>query len=258
MVMIMAVIMFVVEQFVPLSNSAERAICCGAFYKPFVLAGEWWRLLTVMFLHGSILHLLMNLFSLYNMGMALEPRLGTRKFATILLGSTIGGSLFVLISNGSVVSVGMSGGLYGIMACMIYVMARGGLLRDPFLRRDLLSTLFVNLLINFMPGIAWQAHLGGFITGLFLTASLLKDNDKSITRNWRLAAAVYMAGIVALAGVNWNMDGQNVYAASDLNVLQVYDKAGMHGHSMKIAESLDHIYGISYLEAALQMEDLNG
>ncbi len=257
-ILLIAIVMFVVEQFVPLENGAERAIVCGAYYKPFILAGEWWRLVTCMFLHGGILHILMNMFTLYDTGMVLEKNIGTWRFLVVLIGSVIGGSLFEVISSGSTVSVGMSGGLYGVMACLIVVLVRSGMIANSVIKKYLVKVILVNLAVNFMPNIAWEAHLGGFITGLFLSATLLKDHDKAMTKTWRFATIVYMIGMCALAGVNWNLSEQNVYLASDLNVLKVYDKVGLHHYSRHMAEKLDEIYDAKYLEFALELEENDG
>ena len=111
----------------------------------------------------------MNMLALYNLS-SLERIYGHLWFAVILLGSVIGGSVLEYVISKTRYSVGLSGGLYGLMFSLILLMihyhSTSGL-------RSMGITLAMNLAINFMPGIAWQAHVGGAITGLILTEIFL-------------------------------------------------------------------------------------
>ena len=69
---ITCIVMIIMRLFLPLTNTAEQAIFMGAYYKPFILAGEWWRMMTVLLVHGSIGHLLANCLSLLSLGIILE------------------------------------------------------------------------------------------------------------------------------------------------------------------------------------------
>lgn len=145
-------------------------ILFGAYYKPFILAGEYWRFLTVGFVHANIWHLLMNMMSLYALGRALEPIMKRWKYMVLLLGSTVGSAVFLFVVQGNVLAVGISGGQpSGLMTTYFILLYRTGGLKDSRIRRIMISTLVMNLLINFMPGVSWVAHLGGTIAGFFLT-----------------------------------------------------------------------------------------
>ena len=110
----------------------------------------------------------MNLYALYNMS-SLERYFGHGWFALLLLGAVAGGSIAEYLFSGIRWSVGLSGGLYGLMAAWLVLV-----LSYHWSLRGILVTIGINLVINFMPGIAWQAHLGGAVTGMLLTGLFLR------------------------------------------------------------------------------------
>ncbi|MFI8205813.1 rhomboid family intramembrane serine protease [Streptomyces sp. NPDC085937] len=131
--------------------------------------GEWYRLLTGAFLHlpptegtFGVLHLVMNMVALWNLGRMVEPMLGRLHYLTLYLLSALGGSVLVLLIAPSDPTVGASGALFGLGASY-YVMARrvgadmGGVNR---LMGGLLLWLVVSALFT-----SWQGHLGGLLTG---------------------------------------------------------------------------------------------
>lgn len=144
-------------------TQTQRAIRFGCYDRDRIRSGEWWRMLTVGFTHIQPWHVAMNLYALYNLS-SLESYFGHVWFAVILFGSVLGGSIMEYMISDTRLSVGLSGGLYGLMTAYIILVIHYHL---NF--RSILLTLGMNLVINFMPGIAWQAHLGGALTGLVLT-----------------------------------------------------------------------------------------
>lgn len=224
-------------------NDAEAAILFGAYYKPFILAGEWWRMLTVGFVHISFIHLLMNMMSLYSLGMALEPYLGKVKYLLILFVSVIGGSMFVFAGNGSVLCVGLSGGLYGLLACYAYLVYKRGGFSVPSIRNAFIRTFIINLIINFMPGISWMAHLGGFVTGLLLSGTLLKEsNDQRQRLCFSGACIVLCACMIFLDVRNASLTTDEIYGGTDQIVLEKYKDIGLTAHAEKMSQKLITIY----------------
>lgn len=147
----------------------DRAVRFGCYDRQRISQGQWWRLLTVGFTHIRPWHIAMNMLALYNLG-SLEKIFGHLWFAIILLGSVIGGSLLEYVLSKTRYSVGLSGGLYGLMFSLFLLMIR---FRSTAGLRSIATTLILNLAINFMPGIAWQAHLGGAVAGMLLTQLFL-------------------------------------------------------------------------------------
>ena len=140
-----------------------------ANYYLYVQNGEYYRLITSMFVHANILHLVSNMYALYVVGPIIEKYYGKGKFLLIYLGSGIIGSLFsVVLTNYA--SVGASGAIFGLFGALLYFGYKYRATLDGFLRSSIIPTLLVNLLLGFMiPGIDVSAHLGGLIGGLLFS-----------------------------------------------------------------------------------------
>lgn len=240
------------------SNSSEIAILLGCYYKPFIMAGEWWRLLTVGFVHIQLFHLFFNMTALYALGSALEPRIGHWKFLLILLVSVIGGSLWIFINDGNVVTVGLSAGLYGLMACDIMIVLLNGGMYDPLIRNSILRTVLLNLCINFIPGVSYSGHIGGAITGLLCGLIVL---DEPSLRNYRKHACICITIFACTMGYMVKqrsyIPAGEVYKGTDYHILQKYQSMHLDGHAEKIAENLDAIYGDNDMTTILK-GDQNG
>ena len=168
-------------------------VMIGAWKDPFVLAmngsivppliwdyGQYWRLITAMFLHGdgtpqgTLLHLFVNLLSLYNIGRIFELMFGSRRFVVIYFLAGIAASVTSAMHiEGS--SVGASGAIFGILGALV-----SSILRSPRLRSDKMARSIVNQCVFWMvaniaigfsiPQIDNAAHIGGLIAGLILGA----------------------------------------------------------------------------------------
>ena len=137
-------------------------------YIPALTLQEPWRLLTVALVHGGLLHILFNGYALWVLGNILERTLGPIKFLAIFAVSTIAGSLAVYALDPSGYVVGASGGIFGLFAAM-FVINRGFRGNNV----SLIVIIGINLALGFiLPGVAWQAHVGGLIGGAAMTAIL--------------------------------------------------------------------------------------
>lgn len=127
-----------------------------------IAQGEWWRLITSTLLHGSILHLLFNMYALYWLGPQLERTLGHSRFAALYVLSALGGSVASYwFSDLLTVSVGASGAIFGLITATIVI---GRQMRTDV--SQLIVLLGINVIIGFaQPGIDWRAHFGGAVTG---------------------------------------------------------------------------------------------
>jgi membrane associated rhomboid family serine protease len=127
-----------------------------------IAQGEWWRLITSTLLHGSILHLLFNMYALYWLGPQLERALGHSRFAALYVLSALGGSVVSYwFSDLLTVSVGASGAIFGLITATIVI---GREMRTDV--SQLIVLLGINVIIGFaQPGIDWRAHFGGAVTG---------------------------------------------------------------------------------------------
>lgn len=241
-------ICFVVWLFIqlfPSDSTITNSILIGAFYKPFVLAGEYWRLLTAGFVHVDMWHLAMNMMALFSLGKIFEPLLGVRRYLLILIPSIIVGSLFVLSSPENSFVVGISGGIYGLLAAYVTLILRTGGWRMPPVRAALVNMLFINLLLNFLPNISVHAHLGGFVTGLIMYGFITTEKDEVYKRINHIVA---LTGLVAvLCFISWqnrSIPTRSRYLGTDYNVLQILHDGPLHDYSYFLAERLDTVYGL--------------
>jgi membrane associated rhomboid family serine protease len=133
---------------------------------------EPWRMLTSAFLHseGFVLHIVLNMYTLWIFGRILEPVLGRVRYLAVYLISALGGSVgFFLLTPVSMNGViGASGAIFGLFGALFVVLRqRGGDVRQ------LLVLIAINAALGFVvQGIAWQAHLGGLIAGGLTTAAI--------------------------------------------------------------------------------------
>ena len=163
---IIAVTAFVfLLQWIPGLGVTNALLYAGVYSDPSYGAFQPWRMLTAVFVHsqGFIFHILLNMYTLWIFGQALEPMLGRARFLALYLISGFAGSLGVLfLTDGTTPVVGASGAIFGLMGAFLVIQRkRGGNMNG------LLVLVGINLVIGFIPGInvAWQAHLGGLIGG---------------------------------------------------------------------------------------------
>jgi membrane associated rhomboid family serine protease len=151
------VVMFVAQKALP--NVQSDLV----LWTPLIAGdNQFYRLVTSGFLHGGIMHILFNMVTLYFMGPTLERALGHVRFIGLYLLSLLGGSTLVyLLSPIDAATLGASGALFGLFGAW-FVLAR----KLNFDVRNIIGLIAINLVITFVaPGISWQGHIGGLITG---------------------------------------------------------------------------------------------
>jgi rhomboid protease GluP len=149
----------------------------GAQVNSEVANGDYWRLLTAMFLHIGPMHLAFNAFALYSLGADLERYYGSLRFALIyFLSGLIGGVLYFVIGPPNVLSAGASGAIFGIIGAeLAYIMSNRRLFGSMGRQRltNLAVLLGINLVLGFtVSGINNIVHIGGFLAGLGLGFAL--------------------------------------------------------------------------------------
>jgi membrane associated rhomboid family serine protease len=127
-----------------------------------VADGEYYRLLTAAFLHGGIVHLLLNMYALYLFGPQLEAALGRLRFIVLYVVAALGGSaLSYAFSPPGQPSLGASGAVFGLLGAYLVISRKLG--RDS---TGVMVLLAINFAYGFLvPRIDWRAHLGGLIAG---------------------------------------------------------------------------------------------
>jgi len=151
----------------------------GAKDNTLIRAGQYWRLITPVFLHAGLLHIGFNLYALYIIGPAVEARFGPRRYLLLYLFSGVGGVLASMAFS-SDLSVGASGAIFGLIgAYAVYLYQHREVFGERG-RRTLLNLIFiagVNLAIGLAPGIDDWGHLGGLISGSVLALGTGPRNE---------------------------------------------------------------------------------
>lgn len=172
-----------------LTGQAARVYSMQALSLVGLMSGRWWTLVTSMFMHGSLTHILFNMVSLYYLGYAMERLFGTRRFlALYFVSGIVGGLTYVAWSylTGSMGRVvGASGAIFGLFGAYgVVLVAQSVRTGQASARSNLgsyLGMLAFNVLYGFTGGIAWQAHFGGLVAGavmgFFMYRSLMRGRD---------------------------------------------------------------------------------
>lgn len=133
-----------------------------------VTAGEWWRIFTVVLLHGSITHILFNMWALWVLGPQVERGVGTWPFISLYVAAAgVGGVAAYYFGGPFDVGVGASGAIFGLFGIWLsWALHRRNTIYGRAVLNQLGFLLLINAAIPFIfPGISWQAHLGGLIAG---------------------------------------------------------------------------------------------
>lgn len=189
-IMALCVIVFAAEAVTGQLVGSGSPIVSALLYYPPYTSIEPWRMLTSLFVHGSILHILFNMYSLFILGPELERLVGRWRFVALFLLSGLGGSVAVLLSSPASPVIGASGAIFGLFGAY-FVIARhlGGN------SRQLIIVIVINLVIGFIvPNIAWQAHVGGLLIGALVAFVLVRTRD----RQKRGIQLPLLAGVLAL------------------------------------------------------------
>ncbi|MDR6611546.1 rhomboid family intramembrane serine protease [Leifsonia sp. 1010] len=180
-------------------NSA--LVYAGAYSYPsgtFGVGFEPWRMFTSVFAHANIIHIALNMYTLFIFGMALEPLLGRARYLALFLISGFAGSLGVLLLASPVQPVlGASGAIFGLFGAFFIIQRRlGGS------ATQMLVLLAINLGIGFLPGfnIAWQAHVGGLIGGV-LVGLIYVETRQPQRRRWQLPLLALLCVIFVAVSV---------------------------------------------------------
>jgi rhomboid protease GluP len=187
----------------PLPDFPGEVLLWGANIGPYTLSGQWWRLLTYMFLHGGLFHIAFNTWALWNLGVLCESLYGRWTFGAIYLITGVGAGLASVAWNPHVLSVGASGAIFGLAGALIASFYLGEFSLPRAALSGTLRSLafFVGFNLFFgglVRGIDNACHVGGLITGLILGALVARvapAYDKPLRR-----AVVFSVVTLALVG----------------------------------------------------------
>ena len=135
-----------------LGGSLDSSIAWGANYAPRTLNGQWWRLLTHLFLHGGPVHLLINMWVLWDVGRLMERLVGRTAMAMIYFLSGIAGGMASVAFHPQVVSVGASGAIFGVIGALFGLLLHARHAVPPARLQQLRSSIIVFVIFNAIFG----------------------------------------------------------------------------------------------------------
>lgn len=185
--------------------SPENTLRWGANYGPWVYAGEYWRLITAGFVHGSFMHIAFNMWALWSLGQLSEKLFGSWITFAVYMLTGVGGAMLSIFWTPTQFEVGASGAIFGLAGATLSGIKFGNVSLSAWQKRSITSSLVFfagfNLLLGArLPGIDNVCHIGGFVSGLIFGIPLATANatgKKSFEWLTILLAAGVMAGLGA-------------------------------------------------------------
>jgi rhomboid protease GluP len=191
----------------PLLPTSEQLVYWGANYGPYTIGGQWWRLLTCVFVHIGIMHLALNMWCLWGLGRLAEAVYDRWTFGAVYLITGVAGSVASLAWNPIRYSAGASGAIFGIAGALISAFYLGKFSLPQAVVSGLLKSVLkfaaYNLVLGALLGfVDNSAHVGGLVSGLILgalIARLAPQRDEAARR-----ASVLLVGVLMLfVGAMW-------------------------------------------------------
>jgi len=178
----------------------------GANYGPYTLSGDWWRLVTYMFLHGGVMHIFFNMWCLWDLGRLCESLYGRWTYAAIYFITGIAGGLASVGWNPGVTSVGASGAIFGLAGALIasFYLGEFSLPRIAIsgtLRSLVIFAVFNIFLGQFLGGVDNAAHIGGLVSGLVLGALIARIAPQPDIPVRRASVVGFVALLVVVSGL---------------------------------------------------------
>ncbi|MFS4085346.1 rhomboid family intramembrane serine protease [Aerococcus urinaeequi] len=200
------IILFIMMEFMGSSESSATLLLFGAKFNPLIAAGDYWRLITPMFLHIGIVHLLINSITLYYLGSMVENIVGHWRYSVIYLASGLMGNLFSYQFSENI-SAGASTALFGLFA--VFLALKNLFPRNRHIQSigsQYLTLVVINLVFGIMgSGIDIWGHVGGLVGGFLVTMALLRGEGPDQRLTQRLGSATTFVVIAGFILINHGM-----------------------------------------------------
>lgn len=231
---IVCLIVYIIEVILK-SKYDESAVLVllGAEYKTFTVGlKQYYRLITCAFLHGSILHLLSNMYSLYYIGYSMEKLVGRKRYAFLTFMCILISSLSSSLLTDNTILIGFSGAIYGMFVYLVITLWKDKLINF----KTLIPVIIINLLLNFLSKTAWIAHLGGAVGGVILYEIFSKENKLPAILMLIVVLTFMIFRFVTIDKIN------PFYQATDVEVANIMNRLGLKNASLRLIERLIQVY----------------
>lgn len=191
-----------------LSPDGYSLIHWGSNFGPQTLNGEWWRLFTSMFLHFGLVHLLLNMWTLWSIGTLTERLFGSTPFALLYVTAGLAGSMISLLWNPDVNSAGASGAIFGVIGGLLAFVLNPKTRLPPSIVSAQRNSLVVFIAYNLLngvthPGIDNACHLGGLVSGLLMGWALARPLSAEARMDTAPAFGSWLGLALAVLGCLW-------------------------------------------------------
>ena len=227
------------------SPSIHDLLKWGGDYKLLTLNGQYWRLVTALFVHDGIIHLFANMYAFLIIAILLEPLIGRFRFGLAYLFTGIAASITSLWLNPAIIGVGASGailGLYGIYISLVTTSTVSKKTRLIILPSMLVYTLYIIASGLMNAKVDNAAHLGGFITGiifgyvLYFGIASLEDKSKNLAR-----ILIVLTGVILYGYIVFQSNSPYIRYQKILLTFLTYNQQGMEAYNFKETDSQEEI-----------------
>ena len=232
-----------VDEFSP---SIESLIKWGANYRRLTLDGEQWRLLTSVFLHIGVIHLLFNLYALAFIGKRLEPVLGPLRFSLVYLCCGIAASITSIAMHDDLVSAGASGAIFGMFGVYLALLALKAIDFDgrSKVMLNLVALLAYNLVFGFFTEMVDNAaHLGGLFAGfaiaLFCKGDLVKEEGY---RRGYFNLTFATIGVIGMTWMAVSMIPNNIkFYEEQMRIFEIRQNQALEIYNGRVADNKEDL-----------------
>ena len=230
----------------------------GANFGPLTVNGQWWRLLTALFVHSSLIHLGLNMWALWNVGRLSERLYGRASLLFLYVASGLLASLTSVVWNPAVTSLGASGAIFGLFGAFLAFLGRQrSQIPASVIRRHWFSTLAFVLfnMVNgaIQPGIDNAAHVGGLLSGFVLGYILARPLELEVRKRFPLAGGLAASAFLAISvfAAIWQVKGigsgltisegffrtHNEYLVGEAQNLQLWNSLALNASSGRMSDA---------------------
>jgi rhomboid protease GluP len=219
----------------------------GSNYTPFTLSGDWWRLITNVFIHFGILHIAMNSYAFYMIGIYLEPMLGKTKYIVAYLCTGILASLVSLWwHKEGVNSAGASGaifGMYGVFLAFLFTNLIPKQIRNAQLQTIGIFVVY-NLVYGMKSGVDNSAHIGGLLSGMVIGFIYYLTRNKEEEGNKKQFAVVLVAAATIVIAWIYLKEAAVPYSEGERTEVENYLQESKYKDSQLFFEKIKELEGL--------------